>query len=138
MKIEGPNKAGGTKGVSKSGAKKTGDGAFDSMVDETEEAAPQAAVSRPSAIGALDTLLALQGVGDSTSERKAKKRASDLLDQLDNLRIGLLTGDISKSAIQHLAQTIATHRDQVMDPKLAEILDEIDLRAQIELAKLSQ
>ena len=59
-----------------------------------------------------------------------------MLDQLDKVKVGLLTGELPRSTLQQLAQTIATHRDQTLDPKLAEILDEIDLRAQVELAKL--
>ena len=139
MKIEGPNKTSGPKGVSKAGPKKTGDGAFDSMISDTEETEAQTPVSRPSSIGSLDALLSLQEANSGTSEeamKKARKRASDLLDQLDKVKIGLLTGELPKSTLQQLAQTIATHRDQVIDPKLAEILDEIDLRAQVELAKL--
>ena len=137
MKIEGPNKASGPKGASKAGPKKTGDDAFGSMVNDTEESATSSSVSRPTSIGALDALLALQEADDSTEgAKKARKRAADLLDQLDQVRIGLLTGELPKSTLQQLAQTIASHRDHVIDPQLAEILDEIDLRAQVELAKL--
>ena len=139
MKIEGPNKTSGPKGVSKAGQKRTGDGAFDSMVGDTEETEAKTPVSRPAAIGALDALLSLQEAESGTSEeasKKARKRASDLLDHLDQVRLGLLTGELPRSALQELSQTITSHRDQVIDPRLAEILDEIDLRAQVELAKL--
>lgn len=139
MKIEGPNKSSGPKGVSKASPRKTGDGGFDAMIGDTEETEAQAPVSRPTTVGALDALLSLQEADSGTSEeatKKARKRASDLLDHLDQVKVGLLTGELPKSTLQHLAQTIATHRDQTLDPKLAEILDEIDLRAQVELAKL--
>jgi hypothetical protein len=139
MKIEGPGKTSGAKGASKAGPKKTGDDAFGSMVNDTEETATSSSVSRPTSIGALDALLTLQEAESGTSEeaaKKARKRASDLLDHLDKVRVGLLTGELPKSTLQQLAQTIASHRDQVVDPQLAEILDEIDLRAQVELAKL--
>ena len=139
MKIEGPNKTSGTKGVGKPGAKRTGDGAFDSMVGDAEETEAASSAGRPTSIGALDALLSLQEAESGTSEeahKKARKRAGDLLDHLDKIRIGLLTGELPKSSLQQLAQTITSHRDHVLDPKLAEILDEIDLRAQVELAKL--
>ena len=139
MKIDGPNKASSPKGVSKASPKKTGDAGFDAMIGDTEETEAQAPVGRPTAVGALDALLSLQEADSGTSEeatKKARKRASDLLDHLDQVRVGLLTGELPKSTLQQLAQTITTHRDQVVDPKLAEILDEIDLRAQVELAKL--
>lgn len=111
------------------------------MVSETEEAEAQAPVARTTAVNALDALLTLQGADSSTSEeatKKARKRAADLLDHLDKIRVGLLTGELPKSTLQQLAHTIATHREKAIDPKLAEILDEIDLRAQVELAKLEQ
>ncbi len=138
MKIEGPSKTGGTKGVSKSGGK-SGDGSFGAMVSDTDESEAPAAASRPAALGGLDALIALQGYGDATSEeaaKKAKKRARDLLDQLDELRMGLLSGDMAAGSIRQLTETLAEHRAQITDPKLAEVLDEIDLRAQVELAKL--
>jgi hypothetical protein len=137
MKIEGPGKTSGPKGVSKAGPKKTGDDAFGSMVSDTDETETASSVARPTAIGVLDALLSLQEADDSTEgAKKARKRASDLLDQLDQVKVGLLTGELSKSTLQQLARTISSHRDQTLDPKLAEILDEIDLRAQVELAKL--
>jgi hypothetical protein len=141
MKVEGPNKTSGAKGVSKTGKKgATGDTAFSSMVSESEETADSAAVSRTSAVGALDALLALQeaGTGSDPGGKKARKRADDLLDQLDRIKMGLLTGELPKSTVQQLAQMISSRRDQIMDPKLLEILDEIDLRAQVELAKFEQ
>ena len=142
MKIDGPNKTSGAKGVSKPGAKKSGDdGVFGAMLDDTQETETSAPASRPSSVGALDVLLALQGADSGTSEeatKKAKKRASDLLDHLDRIKLGMLTGELSQSALQQLSRSIASHRDEVTDPKLTEILDDIDLRAQVELAKLDR
>jgi hypothetical protein len=141
MKVEGPNKTGGVKGTSKADKKKTGDGEFGAMISDTEETEAQAPVSRTASISALDALLTLQGADSSTSEeaaKKARKRAGDLLDHLEKIKMGLLIGELKGAVLHQLSQTIATHREQVMDPKLAEILDEIDLRAQVELAKLDQ
>lgn len=140
MKVEGPGKTSATKGASKTSKKgATGDTAFSSMVDDTEETASSAPVARTSSVGALDALLALQGAdSDGAGSKKARKRAADLLDQLDKIKVGLLTGELPRSALQDLSHIISQHRDQAVDPKLAEILDEIDLRAQVELAKLDQ
>jgi len=109
------------------------------MIHKAEKTEAQASVTRAASVGAIDSLLALQEADGSTSEesnRKARKRASDLLEHLEKVRIGLLTGELSKNVLSQLAHTISTHRDKVMDPRLAEILDEVDLRAQVELAKL--
>ena len=122
-----------------SAKKRGGDGTFDSMIHKAEETESQSPVARAASVGALDSLLALQEADGSTSEesnRKARKRASDLMEHLEKVRIGLLTGELPKNVLSQLAHTISTHRDKVMDPRLAEILDEVDLRAQVELAKL--
>ena len=140
MKVENSDKTSGTRSASKSSVKKRGgDGTFDSMIYKAEETESQSPVARAASVGALDSLLALQEADGSTSEesnRKARKRASDLMEHLEKVRIGLLTGELPKNVLSQLAHTISTHRDKVMDPRLAEILDEVDLRAQVELAKL--
>ena len=140
MKVENSDKTSGTRSASKSSVKKRGgDGTFDSMIHKAEETESQSPVARAASVGALDSLLALQEADGSTSEesnRKARKRASDLMEHLEKVRIGLLTGELPKNVLSQLAHTISTHRDKVMDPRLAEILDEVDLRAQVELAKL--
>ncbi len=139
MKIDGPNKTTGPKGASKTGAKKsTGSGAFSGMIEDTEETSGASGLSGAAPTTQIDALLALQGMEDSTSEeatRRAKKRGQMLLDQLDELRLGLLTGGIAPSTLHKLERAVTAERDQVMDPRLAAVLDEIDLRVQIELAK---
>jgi hypothetical protein len=35
-----------------------------------------------------------------------------------------------------IADVVASHRQKVQDPGMVEIMDEIDLRAQVELAKM--
>ena len=142
MKVENPSKASGVKGVSKTAAKKgSGDGAFEALVSAVEETEAAVPVLRPAAVGALDVLLALAAADSGISKeatRKAKKRAADLLELLEQMRAGLLDGELPASAIRQLSQIIATHRDSAIDPRLAEILDAIDLWAQVELAKLGR
>lgn len=135
MRIEGPGKTSGTKGVSKTDAKKGTSGSdFSGLVDDTPESSAAAHAGAPVSITSLDALLSLQEAGDGTSEearKKAKQRGQMLLDQLDRVRIGLLTGGIPRSALQQIAQSVSAHRDNIMDPALREIMDEIELRAQV-------
>lgn len=142
MKVEGPGKTSGARGVSKTGAKKSaGDAAFDSMIDEAESIEGQKPVSGVMSIGQLDALLSLQETADGTSDeagRRGKKRGEELLAGLDQVRLGLLAGSIPQSTLQQLGRLVGAHREKFMDPKLADILDEIDLRVQVELAKLSR
>lgn len=68
---------------------------------------------------------------------RAVARDSQLLDQLDGLKFGLLTGTLPRNQLSELARLAASHRSKIDDPRLASLLDEIDLRAQVELAKLA-
>ncbi len=107
------------------------------MLDEDEG---KKVVANPvSATRSVDPLLVIQEVGDEQTNRKrAKKRGQELLDELDELRHGLLIGTIEPHQLHRLVALIASERVDTLDPELNAILDEIDLRAQVELAKLGQ
>jgi hypothetical protein len=91
--------------------------------------------SPASTIGAL---FALQEVPDATAERrKAVARADHILDRLGEIQLGLLEGKLDRHSLADLAATARTARAQTGDPRLQGVLDEIELRAAVELAKLS-
>jgi hypothetical protein len=52
------------------------------------------------------------------------------------VRDGLLTGGIPRRTLARMAHAIAKRRESFADEKLQGILDEIELRARVELAKL--
>ncbi|EWY37181.1 hypothetical protein N825_21580 [Skermanella stibiiresistens SB22] len=137
MKVEGPGspRAGGaTKRAGGSGGLA---GAFARALHGVDDTAT-AGVNGAQATGAVTPLLNLQEVEDSTSgPSKAKARAEELLDRLDEIRHALLSGGLPESKLNALQQVAQSHRAEVEDPRLVEILDEIDLRAQVELAKLA-
>jgi hypothetical protein len=84
----------------------------------------------------VDALLALQGAGDFTEARKqATDRAFSLLDLLDDLKIALLEGALPRATLVRLMDTLQSQRDQTHDPQLEAALDEVELRAAVELAK---
>lgn len=96
-------------------------------------------------LGSLSALLAVQGVdpdaggsGKRRAQQRMKQRAEDLLDRLDEIRLGLLDGTIPKTRLAELARMMRVERDAGVDPHLAALLDEIELRAEVELAKLSR
>ncbi len=102
-----------------------------------EPTTPSAALGGATRISALDSLLALQEVDErAEQERQATEQGHDLLDQLEELRLGLLTGTISRSRIEYLTSSLQLKKATVRDPELAQILAEIELRAAVELAKL--
>lgn len=66
---------------------------------------------------------------------KAHQRADDILDQLDELRHGLLMGTLNRRKLGSLARMVRARCDTVTDPQLAKILEQIELCAEVELAK---
>ncbi len=94
-------------------------------------------VAGPGPIAALDSILTLQGMEDSTDGRsKGLKHGEQLLDMLDQVRDGLLAGGIPRVTLNRLANAVTKRREGFADPKLQTVLDEIELRAHVELAKL--
>jgi hypothetical protein len=110
------------------------DGAF--RVSESDSPRAQI-VSAPGTIGAVENILMLQGLDDSTSGRsKGVAHGEQLLNLLDAVRDGLLAGGIPRSTLNRLATAVTRRHENFADPKLQGILDEIELRAHVELAKL--
>lgn len=145
MKISGVGSGAPAKGARRADKTdgKTNAGSFknvlaESSVDGVDNAPP---VGAAAAMGAVDVLLAVQSMDDVT-EREARKRlvkrGEDLLDQLEEVRHGLLLGTLSKDKLERLSQSVRSRREACPDPGLAALLDEIELRAEVELAKLSR
>jgi hypothetical protein len=102
------------------------------------------APARPSAaspvmpLAALDAILALQGVGDAlTGRRRAVRRGASMLDVLETVKADLLVGKIAPERLDALVDQLQTMRDRV-EPGLDEVIDEIELRVRVELAKLGR
>lgn len=137
-KIDGPGgvKPGAPKRAGSSGA--TGGTSFASLLQGPEKAASQVTQAPP--VAALDAMLAVQAVdeqgGGRQNRQRAFRRGSNLLEKLEEIRTGLLTGSIPKDRLQALAQALRSERLAVEDPRLAEVLAEIELRCEVELAKL--
>jgi hypothetical protein len=105
-------------------------------VSETPDAHAQI-VAGPGPIAALDSILMLQGMDDSTQGRsKGVAHGEQLLDLLDSVRDGLLAGEIPRATLNKLAAAVTRRHDAFADPKLQDVLDQIELRAHVELAKL--
>jgi hypothetical protein len=135
MEIKGPGRieTGAVRRKSPTGASA---GGF--TVAETPES-HAAIVAGPGPIAALDSILMLQGMDDSTNGRsKGLAHGEQLLDLLDSVRDGLLAGGIPRSTLNRLATAVTRRHDAFADPRLQDVLDQIELRAHVELAKLEQ
>lgn len=92
-----------------------------------------------SQVGSVAALIALQSTGEATQSPEAQEvdRADDLLDRLDQIRVGLLTGSMSRGVLTSIIHRLEERRRDGVDPRLVALIDEIELRAKVELAKLS-
>lgn len=83
----------------------------------------------------IEAILALQGV-DRGQERKrnAVRHGQSLLDTLEEIKQDLLVGNIGEGRLHRLMALVTRARQQA-DPDLEALIDDIDLRAQVELAK---
>jgi hypothetical protein len=70
--------------------------------------------------------------------RRAIRRGAALLDALDELQTSLLGGHAPPAAVERLRSRLGIGQEGGQDATLTEILGAIDLRAQIELAKLER
>lgn len=117
-------------------ATKGGSSAFSSHLSESSEAQESRSVGGARAAAGIDSLLAVQEMGDALdSQSRARQRGNEILDRLDELRHGLLMGSLTRNQIENLARLVRLQRETISDPRLAEILDQIELRAEVELAK---
>lgn len=117
-------------------AKGSASAKFASGLSPTRQPAASASAGQ---VGSIDGLLALQEVDqDGRGGRQARERGDAMLDRLDEIRHGLLTGSVNPATLQNLLNQVRQQRENFSDPKLTEILEEIELRAAVELAKLGQ
>ena len=104
--------------------------------------APQtgpAGVAAPSPLAALSTVLAAQEAQDRAgAQRRALTRGRSLLDELDQIRVGLLEGTLPEASIRRLAGLLQADRPAVAEARLEAVLEDIELRAAVELAKRQQ
>jgi Class II flagellar assembly regulator len=137
MRIYGPN--GTTIGSPAANTRRTSSTGFALPEDvaSTQEARPAVA---PKAAANIDTLLALQGIEEDPVERRKRsvQRGKGALDVLDDLKIGLLSGNFDASTVSRLRDAAANLKSSSGDPGLDTVLSEIELRVEVELAKAGQ
>lgn len=112
---------------------------FASRVGGGGAAAGPAAIGGLAPLASLDAMLAVQEVDDPLNgRRRSRQRGEQLLDALDEVRLALLDGTLPQSKLQAIQKLATQQRGQSDDPRLEAILDEIELRTAVELAKLER
>lgn len=136
MKITGPGPV-QSKTIKKASSKQGAASAeFSGHIKETAGQTSPQSVGGTGPIASVDALLALQGVPDSTEGRsKGLMRAEDMLDILEDVRKGILLGVVSMANLKNLAGLARDQQNKTDDPRLNDILADIELRAEVELAK---
>lgn len=137
MKVRGPGSTQGPSKTKKSSDASATDGSFGALMAGGAE--PAAAATTTQSIAQVDALLAIQGAEDPTqgaSRKRMRHRAGEVLNALDKIRDSLLGGTLTVGDMIDVADVVASHREKITDPGLTGIMDEIDLRAQVELAKM--
>ena len=88
----------------------------------------------------VGSLLTLQSIEDSlqNKRRKAIRKGHKALDLLEDIRMGLLSGSLSLTVLQRLEQLTddIAAGEPSGDERIDQLLEEINLRAQVEIAKL--
>lgn len=135
MKVTGPT--GPTSSSSSSRAGKSASGFALPSTGAAASAGPAAQTASTSGVADISALMALQGVEDATERRRrAIRRGGGLLDRLDELKLALLSGESGAPALEKLSRAVQEDRPVDAEPGLAAVLDQIDLRAAVELAKI--
>lgn len=100
------------------------------------------AVQGTAGFTSIDALMALQGVGGQDErKRQAVDHGERLLDDLDALRLDILSGQVPLSRLEKLRGRLveqAWRAGAKEDARLRGLLAEIETRVAVELAKLGQ
>lgn len=135
MRVKSTQNISGTSQSKKSARKSSGQ----FSLPEENTTSSSSATLQAGPVAGIDALLALQEVDniDVNARRKqAITHGDDILDVLEKLKVALLSGNISQSQLISLKKLIEQRPDYNEDPNLKDLLDHIDLRARVELAKL--
>ncbi len=90
-------------------------------------------------LATLGAMLAVQAAEDPLAgRRRARDRGDQMLDVLEGLQSALLDGRLSNEQLAGLQKLVGERRDPSNDAALEAVIDEIELRAAVELAKLER
>jgi hypothetical protein len=139
MKVSGTSGVGSTGGPGK--ARPVAGGAGFSLpaassASGTSQTAPTSGVSM---VSSVDALIALQDVGGPLERRRRSvRRAGRILDVLDDMKTALLDDGLGPQDLERLRRAVRDERLGTDDATLEGVLDEIETRAAVEIAKLEQ
>ena len=98
--------------------------------DESEQVSPmpKAYVSTAWMLHEID--------GYAQDQKKMREVGDRLLEHLQNVRLDILAGEITAERMKHLKDALEDSKIELQFPELQEVVNDIKLRAEVELAKL--
>lgn len=119
--------------------KSSGGESFASYLQRAQqsEASPISAMTNISSLDAIFATQMADAVEEKEKRKKMIKRGHNLLEKLEEIRDALLVGQIDKERLIEIARLLKNDHSSCDDPKLSEIIAEIELRVEVELAKLT-
>ncbi len=136
MKISGSGsvRAGGVKRTERKSSDTSGQ--FSAAVDGPSSTETVAQTSQAAPLTSIDALLSIQEAPTATDGRsKGLASGHKMLDVLEGIRRAILLGAIPMAQLRSLASEARQKREGIDDPELDALLGEIELRAEVELAK---
>lgn len=137
MKVTEHNPLKGYAGIKKKIGVSAGSSSFSDVLSAAEAATDTAGeVSAATASAAVTGLFSLQEVSEEEYQRKKLvQQGHTLLNSLEALRHALLMGQVPVEVLKTLESRLKQQRAMTFDPALHAIMDDIELRAAVELAK---
>lgn len=112
--------------------------AFSGLLDAeeaegAEEAEAPARIAPPPMVGGI---LSIQEVDERDTKRgRMIQRGHRMLDALEELRVSILLGEVPADRLEVIRTRMQEEKEQVADPQLRELMNQIEIRAAVELAK---
>ena len=132
MRIEGPGRTGAA--AANGSVRRAREGGFFSL-PETADAPQTAHTAATAAAQSLEALLLVQEIDPRERRRKAVERGRKSLDLLDELKLALMSGSDVGPALTRLEKTASALGETSGEPGLDGLIEAIDLRVAVELAK---
>jgi hypothetical protein len=135
LRIETNNRTGN---VGRNGSAGRSGSGVDFIPAGSEAPARTASAAPVAGMTGIDAILALQAVdGPLEGKKKIIRRGRSLLDTLDEIKADLLIGHVSADKLDGLGAMLSEIRERSL-PGLDAVLDDIELRVRVELAKFGR
>ncbi len=132
MKIENSSNILGSKKIEVKKKKDPTGKSFDAFIDTSDEMAD---ISELDALSSLDQKVIIAQKQEQEAKRKAKENGKNLISTMERIHIEIANGNLNSNDVRELEKIARNHKETFFDPKLSDILDEIELRAAVEIAK---